>query len=196
MSPERLTQPKKYFFLLSKPTLHYSPPKKKKGVSVLPAKRSLYRIYRDNIPVEEGEKKTQKIGLASVHVHPAIIPSWAARTMSIPAVKPLPSSWRNSDRCSPVVPPQSRGIQLLLRHGADKILRFLRGIVASLFPYVPCLNYRRIDEEGLETKRCHLLQNQTKCLSPDRCSWTKVGKAFQCDIVLCAFHRISLPSTF
>ncbi len=130
MSPERLTQPKKIFFLLIKPT-----PEKKNGVSVLPAKRSLYRINKDNIPV--GEKKTQTIGLASVHVHPAIIPFWAARAKSIPAVTPLPSNWRNSGRCSPVVPPQSCGIRLLLRHGADKILRFLRGIVASLFPFVP-----------------------------------------------------------
>ncbi len=103
-------------------------------MSVLPAKRSLYRINKDNIPV--GEKKTQTIGLASVHVHPAIIPFWAARTKTIPAVTPLPSNWRNSGRCSPVVPPQSCGIRLLLRHGADKILRFLRGIVASLFPFV------------------------------------------------------------
>ncbi len=38
----------------------------------------------------------QTIGLASVHVHPAIIPFWAARAKSIPAVTPLPSNWRNS----------------------------------------------------------------------------------------------------
>ncbi len=138
MSPERLTQPKKKkknSLLLIKPTLHQSPPKNKNGVSVLPAKRSLYRINKDNIPV--GEKKTQTIGLASIHVHPAIIPFWAARAKSIPAVTSLPSNRRNSGHCSPVVPPQSCGIRLLLRHGADKILRFLRGIVASLFPFVP-----------------------------------------------------------
>ncbi len=35
-----------------------------------------------------------------------------------------------------------------------------------------------------------------KCLSPDRCSRTKVRKKQQCDIVLCALHRIRLPSTF
>ncbi len=50
--------------------------------------------------------------------------------------------------------------------------------------------------KGWRTKCCHLLQNRTKCLSPDRCSRTKVRKKQQCDIVLCALHRIRLTSTF
>ncbi len=38
--------------------------------------------------------------------------------------------------------------------------------------------------------------NRTKCLSPDRCSRTKVRKKQQCDIVLCALHRYACRAPF
>ncbi len=103
MSPERLTQPKKKKQFLIKPTLHWSPPKKKKGVSVLPAKRSLYRIHRDSIPVGERREEKAKIGLASVHVYPPILPSWEA--IGPCPFRPLSSSRRAGEIVAAVPPP-------------------------------------------------------------------------------------------
>ncbi len=53
------------------------------------------------------------------------IPSWAARTS--PSRKQRPPA-------PPLSPRRAAGIRLLLRHGADKILRFLGGIVALCSP--------------------------------------------------------------
>ncbi len=76
----------------------------------------------------------QKIGLASIHGHPAIIPSGQLGQVHPGRHAPPVET---AAAAPPVVPPKSGGIGLLLRHGTDKILRFLRGIEASLFSFVP-----------------------------------------------------------
>ncbi len=78
----------------------------------------------------------QTIGLGSIHVHPAIIPFWAARAKSIPAVTPLRRT-EETAAAAPRRPPAEPRHTTSAETWTDKILRFLRGIEASLFSFVP-----------------------------------------------------------